>query len=71
MGERSRLSQRLCNGKRGSLLDWVSALGLAVVLVALFGKVVQKSWQENGIPGWMLAYEKWEKRTLYEWGFRR
>lgn len=59
---------RLCNGRRGTFLDWVGVLAIIVVCGALLSRAIATSWSRQGLPPWMVAYERWEKRQRYEWG---
>lgn len=55
------------NGKRMSFLGWVSVLAVIAVCMALFHQATMRNWRKNGLPSWMVAYERWEKRKIYEW----
>lgn len=58
----------LCSGERASFITWLTTLAILGVCSILLYRTVYKSWSENGIPGWMVSYERWEKRQRYEWG---
>lgn len=54
------------NGKRMSFLGWVCTLAVIAVCGALFHRVVYADWQKNGLPNWVVRYERWEKRVVYD-----
>jgi hypothetical protein len=58
----------VCNGRRASFLGWCGVLAVVAVCGALLYVGLVNEWSRSGVPAWMAAYERWEKRQAYEWG---
>lgn len=54
--------------ERGTFLQWLITLAVIGVFGLVLYPGILRDWNQNGVPSWMVTYERWEKRQKYEWG---